>query len=274
MRSTYLPTAGGHLRWTDIPGEGPAQVYIHGLGCAGSADFAQIVTHPRLYGGRAIVVDLFGHGFSDRPKTFPGTVEAHAEAVAALLDHCGIEDAVLVGHSMGGSIAIVLAAARPELSSRVVVAEPNLRAGGGLYSGAVAAYREEDFVRHGFRTVLAGLEPDYAARVRAADPAILHRSAVSLVRGTTPGTAELFFGLRQPRVLLLGSRSRPYPDEHDVRQAGIPVVEVPDAGHHMMRDNPEGFVAALVEGGVVPAAPRGAVRAGRGGPRTGRAGSR
>lgn len=247
MQSTYIRSAGGHMRWIDIPGEGPAQVYIHGLGCAGSADFAEIATHPDLRGRRAIILDLFGHGFSDRPQTFSATLEAHAETVAALLDHCGVQDAMLVGHSMGGSIAIVLAAARPELSSRVVVAEPNLRAGGGLYSSAIAAYGEEDFVGHGFRTVLAGLEPHYAARVRAADPAVLHRSAVSLVRGTTPGTAELFFGLSQSRVLILGANSRPYQDECDVRQAGIPVIEVPDAGHHMMRDNPAGFVSALVK---------------------------
>ncbi|MEV0468625.1 alpha/beta fold hydrolase [Streptomyces prunicolor] len=265
MRSTYLPGAGGHLRRLDLPGDGPARVYLHGLGCAGSADFAGIAAR---YGGRAIVVDLLGHGFSDRPKDFPGTLEAHAETVAAVLDDEGIKDAVLVGHSMGGAIAIVLAAARPDLVSRLVLAEPNLRTGGGLYSGAIAAYPEDDFVSHGFRTVLSTLDPEYAARVRTSDPAILHRSAVSLVRGTTPGTAELFYGLPQPRVMLIGTRSRPYADEPAVRQAGIPVVDVPDAGHHMMRDNPEGFVAALVESGAGPVA-----RGERGGSRSERVGS-
>jgi pimeloyl-ACP methyl ester carboxylesterase len=253
MQSTYLPAAGGHLRWIDIPGDGPARVYLHGLGCAGSADFTGIAAHPALHGGRSIVVDLLGHGFSDRPANFPGTLEAHAETVAAVLDHEGIKDAVLVGHSMGGAVAITLAAARPDLASRLVLAEPNLRAGGGLYSASIAAQREEDFVSHGFRTVLSTLDPEYAARVRTADPAILHRSAVSLVRGTTPGTAELFYGLTQPRAMLIGTRSRPYADEPAVRQAGIPVVDVPDAGHHMMCDNPEGFVAALVASGAGPA---------------------
>lgn len=49
-----------------------------------------------------------------------------------------------------------------------------------------------------------------------------------------------------PRVLIVGARSRPYPDEDAVRQAGIPVVEVPDAGHLMMGDNAPGFVSALL----------------------------
>lgn len=268
MRSTYLPGAGGHLRWIDIPGDGPARVYLHGLGCAGSADFTGIAAHPALHGARSIVVDLLGHGFSDRPQDFPGTLEAHAETVAALLDDEGIKDAVLVGHSMGGAVAITLAATRPDLVSRLVVAEPNLRAGGGLYSAAIAAQSEDDFVGHGFRTVLSTLDPEYAARVRTADPAILHRSAVSLVHGTTPGTAERFYGLPQPRVMLIGAHSRPYADEPAVRQAGIPIILVPDAGHHMMRDNPEGFVAALAESAAGPAVSRE-----RGGTRTGRVGS-
>jgi len=257
MRSTYIP----HGRRPHALDRHPRAKALRRCTSTGWGAPAPPISRasppiPTSTADAAVIVDLFGHGFSDRPKTFAGTLEAHAEAVAALLDHCEVKDAVLIGHSMGGSIAIILAAARPELSSRVIVAEPNLRAGGGLYSGAIAAYREEDFVSHGFRTVLAGLEPDYAARVRAADPAILHRSAVSLVSGTAPGTAELFFGLPQPRVMILGARSRPYEDERDVRQAGIPVVEVRDAGHHMMRDNPAGFVAALVDGGAVPTAPR------------------
>ncbi|MFD4509441.1 alpha/beta fold hydrolase [Streptomyces sp. NPDC058457] len=246
MRSLYVPSAGARVRWTDIPGEGTPHVYLHGLGSAGSADFPGIVTHPGLTGRRAILVDLFGHGYSDRPETFPGTLEAHAETVAAVLDHCAVRGAVLVGHSMGGAVAIVLAARRPELCSRVVVAEPNLLAGGGLYSSAIAAQPERDFVGHGFRVLLAGLEPEYAARMRTADPAIVHRSAVSLVRGTAPGVAELFHGLSQPRVLIVGARSRPYPGEDGVRRAGIPVVEVPDADHHMVTDDAPGFVAALL----------------------------
>ncbi|MEV2213271.1 alpha/beta fold hydrolase [Streptomyces sp. NPDC050997] len=246
MRSLYVPSADAHVRWTDIPGEGAPHVYLHGLGSAGSADFTGIAVHPGLAGRRAIVVDLFGHGFSDRPETFPGTLEAHADTVAAVLDHGAVRGAVLVGHSMGGAVAIVLAARRPELCSRVVVAEPNLRAGGGLYSSGIAAQPERDFVDHGFRALLAELEPEYAARMRTADPAIVHRSAVSLVRGTAPGVAQLFHGLTQPRVLIVGVRSRPYPDEDAVRQAGIPVLEVPDAGHHMAGDNTPGFVSALL----------------------------
>ncbi|MGI5350604.1 alpha/beta fold hydrolase [Streptomyces sp. CA-250714] len=245
MRSYQLTDIDSHLRWIDFPGDGPAHVFLHGLGCAGSADFSHIAAHPRFAGRRAIVVDLLGHGYSDRPTDFSYTLHAHARTVADLLDHCDVDGCVLIGHSMGGAIAIVLATLRPELFSRVIVAEPNLHPGAGMFSGPITAYTEQDFVAHGFRTVLKEFEPGYAARVRVTDPAALYRSALGLVRGTEPDTAAQLLALPHPRALLVGAHNRPYEDEEEIRSAGIPVIEVPGAGHDMMHDNPDGFAAAL-----------------------------
>ncbi len=113
MGSYHLTDIDSYMRWIDVPGSGPAHVCIHGLGCAGSADFANIAAHPRFAGRRAIIVDLLGHGYSDRPKDFSYSLHAHARTVATLLDHCAADGCVLVGHSMGGAIAIVLATLRP-----------------------------------------------------------------------------------------------------------------------------------------------------------------
>ncbi len=114
-----------------------------------------------------------------------------------------------------------------------------------MYSSPIAAYTEQDFAAHGFHTVLKGLDPHYAARVRITDPIALHRSAVGLVRGTRPDMATQFFALPHPRALVVGAHNRPYEDEHELKSAGIPVVEVSRAGHDMMHHNPEGFAAAL-----------------------------
>ncbi|WP_175407511.1 alpha/beta fold hydrolase [Streptomyces sp. TRM64462] len=248
MRALRLPGAGGHIRWLDLPGregDGRVVVFLHGLGCAGTADYPQVAAQPELAGSRAVVVDLLGHGYSDRPEAFGYSLHDHARSVAAVLDHCGIRGAALVGHSMGGAVAIVLASERPELFSRVVVAEPNWHAGGGLYSRAVAAYTEADFSAYGFGEVLAGYEPAYAARVRVTAPFALHRSAVGLVRGTEPDMGARFLALPHARALVVGARSRPYEDEDVMREAGVPVLEVPEAGHDLSHDNPRGFAAAL-----------------------------
>ncbi|WP_309053931.1 alpha/beta hydrolase [Streptomyces sp.] len=248
MRELYLEDERAHIRWIDLPGEGPVRVFVHGLGCTGASDFAHIATHPALGGGRALLVDLLGYGLSDRPAGFDYRMESQAAAVAAMLDHLGLAGVDLVGHSMGGAVAIQLAAARPDLVARLVVAEPNLRPGEGAFSGPVAAQEEKAFVAEGFARMLAtGDRPDYTARLRLADPLAVHRSAVALVQGTVPSGGELLVGLGVPRTFLVGEWSLPEPDAEWMAAAGVPVREVPAAGHNLMLDNPDGFATALAQ---------------------------
>ncbi|MEV6330059.1 alpha/beta fold hydrolase [Streptomyces sp. NPDC051909] len=248
MRELFLAEAGGHVRWIDLPGtgEGPARVFVHGLGCTGASDFAHIAVHPALAGRRSLLVDLLGFGLSDRPAGFDYRMESQAAAVARILDHEGLTGVELVGHSMGGAVAVHLAASRPDLVDRLVVAEPNLYPGGGMFSSPVAAQTEEAFVREGFAAMLAAQDrADYAARLRLADPSAVHRSAVALVEGSVPSAGELLAGLRRPRAFLVGEWSLPDADAEKVAALGIPVLEVPAAGHNMMIDNPDGFARAL-----------------------------
>ncbi|MFE6228992.1 MULTISPECIES: alpha/beta fold hydrolase [unclassified Streptomyces] len=246
MRELFLADRRAYLRWIDLPGDGPVRVYLHGLGCTAASDFAHIATHPALAGGRALLVDLLGHGLSDRPADFDYRPEGQAAAVAALLDHLDLTGVHLVGHSMGGAVALHLAAARPGRIARLVVAEPNLYAGGGAFSTPVARQREEDFVRGGFARMLALADrADYAARLRLADPRAVHRCAVALVEGGDPEAGDLLAALTLPRAFLVGEKSLPDPAAEQAAAMGVPVLEVPGAGHNMMLDNPDGFATAL-----------------------------
>ncbi|MFF6833664.1 MULTISPECIES: alpha/beta fold hydrolase [unclassified Streptomyces] len=246
MRELFLTRERACVRWLDLPGEGPVRVFVHGLGCTAASDFAHIATHPALRGGRALLVDLLGHGLSDRPADFDYRMESQAAVVAAVLDHLGVAGVDLVGHSMGGAVAVHLAAARPDLVARLVVAEPNLYAGGGPFSSPVAAQSEEAFVERGFSRMLAlAGRADYAARLRLADPLAVHRSAVALVEGSTPATGDLLAGITAPRAFLVGEASLPDAAAEKAAAFGVPVTVVPDAGHNLMLDNPDGFAEAL-----------------------------
>jgi pimeloyl-ACP methyl ester carboxylesterase len=247
MRELYLEDLGCRVRWIDFPGATPARLFIHGLGCAGASDFAHIAAHPRLYGHRSLLIDLLGHGFSDRPGEFSYAMAAHAGVAAAVLDHLGLAGVDVVGHSMGGAVAVLLAHARPDLVARLVLCEPNLRAGGGLFSRAVAALPEEGFDLVGYAAGLTADRPElagYAARLRLADPVAFHRSATGVVELPDPTPAELLGGLRIPCTYLLGERNLGVPgvDDPDI---GVPVRVVPGAGHDMFIDNPDGFAETL-----------------------------
>ncbi|WFB09176.1 alpha/beta hydrolase [Streptomyces sp. LX-29] len=262
MHSAVVTSGGDRIRWVELPGEGPARVYVHGLGATSPAYFAAVAVHPSLAGRRSLLVDLLGHGHSDRPTDFDYTLESHADALAAALTAAGVFGAELVAHSMGGSVAIVLAARHPELVSRLVLVDANLdpipRRPESSGSSGIAWYTEEEFLAGGWAEVRDRVGAHWWSTMRLAGREALHRSAVHLARGTTPTMRELLLELDIPRAYLLPEADGPLPGAEALAAAGVAVVAIPDCGHNIMLDNPEGFVraaAAALASAVTPGGP-------------------
>jgi len=249
MRQTEFRGQGWSVGWVDLPGDGPARVFLHGMGCLGGAIFGGVAGHPRLGGHRSILVDLPGHGLSDRPADWPYRLEDHADAVAAVCADAGVDGIDLVGHSLGGDIAVTVAGRHPGLVRRLVIAEANLdpippSPTGVRTSQRIAAQTEDQFVATGFRECLDTM-PSWAPMLRLCDPRAVYRSAVGLVRGTRPTMREVFVGLGIPRTFIVGDAGEPLVDAAGLEASGVRVVTIAGAGHMMMRDQPEAFVGAL-----------------------------
>ncbi|GAA1965911.1 alpha/beta fold hydrolase [Kitasatospora viridis] len=250
MRDAQVTPGGDRIRWIDIPGDAgrPARVYLHGLGASAGPYFTAAAVHPLLAGPRSLLLDLLGFGISDRPTDFGYTLEDHADAVATALRAADVGPVDLVGHSMGGAVAIVLAARHPELVARLVLVDANLdpvpldppRPG----SSGIAAHTEEEFLAGGWRTVRDRVGPHWWSTMRLAGRAALHRTAVHLARGTTPTMRELLLDLPVPRHYLRPAADGPLPGEPELLAAGVAVVPVPDCGHNIMLDNPQAFAEA------------------------------
>jgi pimeloyl-ACP methyl ester carboxylesterase len=105
-----------------VIGHGEPVVMIPGL--FGSA-FAFRNVAPRLAddGFQVVIVEPLGIGASSRPPSADYSLTAQAARVAAVLDTLGLHDAVVVAHSIGGSIAFRLAFHRPDLVAGVVSIE-------------------------------------------------------------------------------------------------------------------------------------------------------
>ncbi|MEV3934163.1 MULTISPECIES: alpha/beta fold hydrolase [unclassified Streptomyces] len=248
MRSATVTAEGDRIRWVELPGREPPRAYVHGLGATSPAYFAEAAVHPLLAGHRSLLIDLLGHGISDRPTGFSYTLESHADALAAALGAAGVSGAELIAHSMGGSVAVVLAARHPSLVSRLVLVDANLdpvppTPGAGGSSG-IAAYSEQEFLAGGWEEVRDRVGPHWWSTMRLAGREALHRSATHLVRGTDPTVRELLRGLGIPRAYLLPEADGPLPGADALTRAGVSVVPVPDCGHTVMLDNPEGFARA------------------------------
>ncbi|MFF8595594.1 alpha/beta fold hydrolase [Streptomyces sp. NPDC015220] len=247
MREAEFDGRGSRIRWTEVPGARPARVYVHGLGSVSSVYHAHIAARPELAGRHSLFVDLPGHGISDRPADFGYTLEDHADALAAALDAAALTGSELIAHSMGGAVAIVLAHRRPDLVSRLVLAEANLDPHPPVTAGSsgIASFDEEAFVDGACARVLRDVGPVWAATMRLADPRALHRSAVGLRRGTDPTMRSILEGLTVDRLFLQGELSGELPDSSGLEAAGVRVVTVPGAAHNIMFDNPEVFAAAV-----------------------------
>jgi pimeloyl-ACP methyl ester carboxylesterase len=256
MRGTSFTRAGDTIRWIDVPADAthtaaPARVFIHGLGGTGAAGFGNIAPHPVLAGPRSVIVDLPGHGLSDRPIDFGYTLDDHAASVAAILEAERLGGVDLIGHSMGGSIAIVLAARRPELVSRLVVAEANLDplppSPTGLGSQRISSLSEGEWLATGYRN-LVDTNRDWAPTLRLCDPLGVYRSAVGLINGSRPTMRALLLGLTIPRTFILGDRGEDLRDPDGLVAEGVRVVGIADAGHLLMDDQPDAFAHAVADG--------------------------
>jgi pimeloyl-ACP methyl ester carboxylesterase len=249
MRAFKLAGTSGYLRFHDLPGGDPPILFVHGLGCASSCDYPRIAADPALAGRRMLLADLLDFGFSDRPEEFGYTVEDHAATLGELVSALPLLEFDLVGHSMGGAVAIVTAARNPGRVRRLVLSEPNLDPGGGFFSTPVAKQDEAGYVATGHALMVARALADgheiWSASLRISCPRAVHRGALSLVRGSTPSWREMLESLVLPRTVIFGEKSLSDSDTHRLPMAGIAVRIVPGAGHFMAWENPSGYAEAI-----------------------------
>lgn len=113
-----LETRGSRLRYL-VAGEGDPLVLVHGLG--GSAANWLALAPLLLPRRRLILPELPGHGGSSPLPAAP-SLNPYADLLGLLLEHEGAAPAAVVGHSLGGAIALRLAIRRPEAVSSLVLA--------------------------------------------------------------------------------------------------------------------------------------------------------
>lgn len=108
------------------PSDGPPVVFLHGSGpgASGASNFRGNVDAFVGAGFRVILPDLIGYGASSKPEGIDYTLELFTETVREALRQHGIEQAALVGNSLGGAIAIQLTLDKPDFASSLVLMAP------------------------------------------------------------------------------------------------------------------------------------------------------
>jgi pimeloyl-ACP methyl ester carboxylesterase len=119
MQRRYETISGTAITIDDYGGEGPPIVLVHGLG--GSAGNWSLVA-PRLTFGRVIALDLPGHGLSGPARRHD--LATHAGTVIGLIERQETGPVTLVGNSMGGLVAKMVAATRSDLVAAILLLAP------------------------------------------------------------------------------------------------------------------------------------------------------
>lgn len=115
----YLTTEDGEQIWYETAGAGPDLILNHGLGGNAAVWYQQLPYFAERH--RVITWDQRGFGRSSNTNSQHGPQSAVGDLLA-IMDHCGVEHADVIGQSMGGWVAMGLAIAAPERVRSIVLA--------------------------------------------------------------------------------------------------------------------------------------------------------
>lgn len=252
-------TINGNLIHYETQGEGPPIVFVHGLGGTSNVWHAQRVVLSRYF--RIIVFDLPGSGRSDKSKR-SYSIEGWADDLAGLMDHLQIEQAVVVGHSMGTVIVQKFAAKYPQRTKAIVLAGALVEL--GPPGKEAFTKRAETVEKEGMIGVAdAVLGGALSPRTREGNPALTGMVREMLLandahcyaghcRALINGSAKADQArIGCPTLLIVGDQDpvTPLPLQRQIASAiaNCRIRIVPNTAHLTMLETSEAFNAALLE---------------------------
>lgn len=241
-------------RW---PGDGPEVLLIHGISSSGESwrpVLAALGEHLT-----PVTIDLRGHGHSARPDS-GYLYEDYAADLDAALAHLGLDHPLVIGHSLGGLVALWWASQHPDRARALVIEDSPLRSGEDFRSTfdawiaqnampveeLAAAYREKNpalTVAEALRraTIMTGTAREVFTELRED----------SLANHGTDRIA-LFERIKSPILFISGdpaSGGMVHPDDLAAFSRRVPHVEVAQvagAGHSIHAEHPGTFVDLVV----------------------------
>ncbi|MEZ1317916.1 alpha/beta hydrolase [Pseudomonas fluorescens] len=219
-------------------------LFLHGFGST-KEDYADITLQSAFEGHPFIAYDAPGCGETECGDLSRINIPLLVKTAQALLAHFGIKQFHLVGHSMGGLTALMLAHANPERVLSFVDIEGNIAPEDCFLSRQIHDYPCDDarFFRDFIKRTR--LTPDPASALYAAS--LSHKVRTGAVRGIFESMVELsdngglmakFLELPVPRQYMYGETNSHLSYLKDIAAQGVQLACIPHCGHFPMYSNP------------------------------------
>lgn len=228
-------------------GQGEPVLLTHGYSATSQMWKGQVEAFAGRY--RITTWDMRGHGQTDSPDDLALYSEAATvEDMAAILDHLGIEKAVIGGLSLGGYMSMAFNVAHPEKVRALMLIDtgPGYKKDEPRAAWNETAYkRAENLEQNGLAALGSGSEVRIAMH-RGADG--LAKAARGMLTQFDSRIIESLPNITLPTLVLAGANDTPFLGATDYMANKIPGASkaiVPDAGHASNIDQPAAFNAAV-----------------------------
>ncbi|KDB10676.1 hypothetical protein LIG30_4795 [Burkholderia sp. lig30] len=226
-------------------GESAPIVFLHGFGST-KEDYADIVHYPAFAGRPVVAYDAPGCGATRCGDLSAVSIPFLVATAKAVLERAGIRQFHLVGHSMGGLTALMLAHEMPDRVLSLTDIEGNLAPEDCFLSRQVIDYPAEtaegffkDFIERTWHS------PFFSCALYAASlPLKVRAEAVrgiftSMVELSDHGSVmEKFLALPFPRMFMYGEQNASLSYLPRLRENGVQLAEISHSGHFPMYSNP------------------------------------
>ncbi len=272
--SRFIDVSGVEMHYKTLGSGEPALILLHGF--AASTFSWREVMAPLAELGTVVAYDRPSSGLTERPLPGDWTGEspygpdAQVAQLIGLMDALGISQAVLVGNSAGGTVAVNTALRHPDRVRALILVDAAIYAGGGAPSWAKPLLRTPQFEHigplisrslgsqgerlldlawHDPSRVTPEIRAGYRKALRAEN---WDRGLWELTKaGRDLKLGEQVKDVRVPTLVITGDDDRIVPTEQSLRLArelpGAELVVIPNCGHVPQEECPEAFLKATTD---------------------------
>jgi pimeloyl-ACP methyl ester carboxylesterase len=228
-------------------------LYLHGLGCSKN-DFLSATTTGNLQPYTLVAFDFPGCGNSPYPENISLGIDDLVEMTNSIVSKLSLGDLVVIGHSMGGLVALLYIQRYGEHVKGFVNVEGNLAPEDCIFSREITKHHFAEFKETTFsdlkeelsRSDNKGFQKYVDTLEKYSSPRAFFDYCPSLVDYSDNGNVmQRFTELRIPKIFIYGSENYWLPSIPQLQNKGCEVVEIANSNHFPFYDNPRDYYEVI-----------------------------